>query len=278
MKSILSTFVLLALLVACQAPAEEGSLPESLEEKRSLLREKQKELQRLKIDIAELEAAILAQDPDAQKANPLVRTQRVEKGDFSSYVTLQGSVAADALVGASAEIGGRVTQLLVKEGDNVRRGQLVAVIDVEALEKQRAELVTSLDLATTVYERQKRLWEQNIGSEIQFLQAKNNKERLEKSLEVIDVQLTKNKVYAPISGVVERELVQAGELASPGMPIVQILNTNELKVVADVPENYINVVSPDKRIKVTVPALEMEKILPISLIGKTVDPANRTFK
>jgi RND family efflux transporter MFP subunit len=278
MKSILSILALLFLVFACQAPAEEGSIPETLAEKRTLLRSKQQQAQALNAEIAELEAAILAQDPDAREAGVLVSTQTLARGNFSSYVTLQGSVAADALVGASSELAGRITRLTVKEGDAVRKGQLIALIDAEALEKQRAELQTSLELATTIYERQKRLWDQNIGSEIQYLQAKNNKERLEKSLEILDVQLTKNRVFAPISGVVERELLQPGELASPGMPIVQILNTNELKVVADVPENYINAVREGKRVLVRVPALGLEKSLPISLVGKTVDPANRTFK
>jgi len=278
MKSIFPILILALVAFSCQPEEATGELPESLEEKKTLLREKQVALKTLSDEIKELQDAIAAQDPDAGDEGALVTAATVGRSDFASYVVLQGSVMADDLVDATAEVSGRITQLQVKEGDAVRRGQLIAVVDVEAIEKQKAELQTSLDLAKTVYERQKRLWDQNIGSEIQYLQAKNNMERLEKSLAAIDLQLSKNKVYAPSSGVVERLVLQAGEIASPGVPIVQILNTAELKVAADVPENYIRAVQRGERVDIAVPALGIEKNLPVSLIGKTVDPANRTFK
>lgn len=272
-------FMMLALIFAsCEAEVPEGELPASLEEKKTLLREKRIALKTLSDEIKTLEDAIAEQDPDSQDAGVLVTTAKVEKGDFAGYVVLQGSVTAEDLTDATAEIGGRILQLQVKEGQSVSRGQLIAVLDVETYKKQREELETSLGLANDVYERQKRLWDQNIGSEIQFLQAKNNKERLEKSLATLDLQLSKNKVYAPISGIVERVVLQSGELAGPGVPIVQILNTNELKLAADVPENYIRSVSRGEQVEVAVPALGIERTLPVSLIGKTVDPANRTFK
>lgn len=278
MKFIFPLITLALLAFSCQPEEAAGEIPETLEEKKTLLREKQIALKTLSDEIKELEEAIKEQDPEATDARTLVTATTVGRSDFASYVVLQGSVMAEDLVDATAEVGGRITNLSVKEGDAVRRGQLIATVDLEAIEKQKEELQTALDLAATVYERQKRLWDQNIGSEIQFLQAKNSKERLEKTLSAIDLQLSKNKVYAPISGVVERLGLQAGELAVPGMPIVQILNTSQLKVSANVPENYIRAVSRGERVDVAVPALGIEKTLPVSLIGKTVDPANRTFK
>ncbi len=272
-------FMMLALIFAsCEAEVPEGELPASLDDKKTLLREKRIALKGLSDEIKTLEDAIAAQDPDSQDAGVLVATAKVEKSDFAGYVVLQGSVMAEDLTDATAEIGGRILQLQVKEGQTVRRGQLIAVLDVEGYRKQREELETGLSLANDVYERQKRLWDQNIGSEIQFLQAKNSKERMEKSLATLDLQLSKNKVYAPISGVVERVVLQSGELAGPGVPIVQILNTSELKLAADVPENYIRSVSRGEQVEVAIPALGIERTLPVSLIGKTVDPANRTFK
>jgi RND family efflux transporter MFP subunit len=249
-----------------------------LADKQALLREKQSALKKISDDIAALEEAIVQQDPNAKEKGALVTVAPVERMDFTSYVSLQGSVMAEDMIDVTAEIGGRILQMSLKEGDNIRKGQLVAVIDVEAYEKQRAELETALDLANTVYERQKRLWDQNIGSEIQFLQAKNSKERTEKSLASLDVQLSKNKIYAPGSGVVERVVLQSGELAGPGAPILQILNTSQLKVAADVPESYIRAVKLGERVTVNIPALAMEHTAPVSLVGKTVDPANRTFK
>ncbi|MEL7221566.1 MAG: efflux RND transporter periplasmic adaptor subunit [Bacteroidota bacterium] len=278
MRNIFPILALVFLAVACQAPAVEGEMPESLADKQALLREKQTALKQLTDEITSLEAAIAEQDPTVKEKGVLVTIMPVERTDFSSYASLQGSVMAEDMIDATAEIAGRILQMSIKEGDNIRKGQLVAVLDVEAFETQRAELETALELATTVYERQKRLWDQNIGSEIQFLQAKNNKERTEKGLASLDVQLAKNKVYAPASGVVERVILQAGELASPGMPILQILNTSQLKVAADVPESYIRSVRRGEKVMVNIPALAMERQVSVSLVGKTVDPANRTFK
>jgi RND family efflux transporter MFP subunit len=278
MKSIIPLLMLGLLLFACQPDMAEGELPADLEEKKTLLREKKVALKALSDEIDALEEAIAEQDPEGQDGGALVATTPVEKSDFASYVVLQGSVMAEDLVDVTAEVSGRITQLTVKEGDNVSRGQLIATVDVETIQKQREELETSLSLANDLYTRQKGLWDQNIGSEIQYLQAKNNKERLEKGLASIDLQISKDKVYAPISGIVQRVVTQSGELAAPGVPIVQILNTSELKLAADVPENYIRAVKRGEQVDISIPALGIERSLPISLIGKTVDPANRTFK
>jgi len=175
-------------------------------------------------------------------------------------------------------VGGRITRLTVKEGSYVKKGQLIAAIDLESLDKQVAELQTAMGLANEVYERQKRLWDQNIGSEIQFLQAKNNKERLEKSMETINFQKTKANVYAPISGSVEMVMTKQGEVAGPGVPIVQILNTSKVNVVAEVPETLLKAVKRGQKIKIEFPALDKEVTIPITQVGRTINPANRTFK
>jgi RND family efflux transporter MFP subunit len=155
---------------------------------------------------------------------------------------------------------------------------LVAKLDLEAVQKQIAELEKSMELAVDVYERQKRLWDQNIGSEIQYLQAKNNKERLEKSLETINYQLTKAEVYAPSSGVVEMVNIKAGEMVSPGMPIITILNTYKVKVVANVPETYIKAIGRGEEVTIKFPALDTEKRARVTRIGNIINPANRTFE
>ncbi|MEL6970763.1 MAG: efflux RND transporter periplasmic adaptor subunit [Bacteroidota bacterium] len=277
MRSIFPILAIVLLAFSCQPEDTSGEIPESLEDKKTLLREKQVALKALSDEIKGLQDAISEQDPDATEARTFVTASPIERTDFASYVVLQGSVTAEDLVDANAEVGGRITNLSVKEGDVVRKGQLIATIDVESFQKQKEELQTALDLANDLYERQKRLWDQNIGSEIQYLQAKNNKERLEKSIASVDLQLSKNKVYAPIGGVVEVLARQSGEVVAPGQPVVQVLNTAQLKIAADVPENYIRAVQRGERVDVAVPALGMESSLPITRIGKTVDPANRTF-
>ena len=214
MKSVFPLIILALLAFSCQPEEPTEAIPKSLEEKKALLREKQVALKTLSDEIKELEGAIKEQDPEATDAQALVTAMAISRSDFASYVVLQGAVMAEDLVDATAEVGGRILQLQVKEGYAVRRGQLIATVYVEAFEKQKEEVQTALNLAVDVYDRQKRLWDQNIGSELQYLQAKNNKERLEKSLSSIDLQLSKNKVYAPIGGVVERLILQAGELAA----------------------------------------------------------------
>ena len=204
--------------------------------------------------------------------------QTLNAKDFKRFVEIQGVVDAEDLVAATSESPGRIISLTVEEGDRVDRGQLIAKLDMEQLNKQIAEIQTSLELAKTVYERQERLWKQNIGSEMQYLEAQNSKERLEKSLETLEFQLTKAEVYAPVSGVVERVILHGGEFASPGMPIVQILNTNKLKVVADVPEALLQAVRIGAAVKVEFPALGIEQNTRINDIGRTIDASNRTFK
>ena len=279
MKYLLKFFAMCLFFTSCGGgQSSEVLIPEDLAGKKDLLKVKKQELRELSKLIADLESSIDSLDPDhGKKAKKLVTTSTVGRTNFQHFVEIQGSVQADDLVDVTSETPGRITNLKVKEGDGVRKGQLVATLDLEAMNKQIAELEKSLELANTVFERQSRLWEQNIGSEIQYLEAKNTKERLEKSLETLQFQLTKGNVYAPISGVVERVVLQGGELASPGMPIVQILNTNKLKVVANVPENYLRSVKMGEQVKVNFPALESEQDARVSLIGRTIDPNNRTF-
>jgi RND family efflux transporter MFP subunit len=191
---------------------------------------------------------------------------------------VQATVVASESAMATPQLSGRIMTMNFEEGDAIRKGQLVAVIDVENITTQRAELEIAAELAKDIHERQQRLWDQKIGSEIQYLQAKNNYDRIQKQLASIDVQSAKKNVYAPISGTVDRVMMRQGETASPGMPITSILNTNDLDVVADASEDLLTKVKRGNKLKVIVPALKLEFMASVSRIGKTVDPANRTFE
>jgi RND family efflux transporter MFP subunit len=278
LTKILSLALLLSL-AACGGKSDPDAIPPSLEGKKALLKTKQQELKNITAMIAQLEQEIAELDPSGNiQFRRVVTTIPVQRVNFERFVDIQGAVQADNVVGVASESSGRILRLTVKEGDLVRSGQLIAELDLEQLQKQIAEVEKSLELAQTVYERQKRLWEQNIGSEMQFLEAQNGKERLEKSLETLRFQLSKSKVYSPVSGVVERLALQAGEMASPGMPIIQVLNPNKLKVVANVPENYLRAVKLGEKVRVSFPALGQEQDARVSLIGRTIDPSNRTFE
>jgi membrane fusion protein (multidrug efflux system) len=224
MKNLTRLLLLTFLLAACSAPQPEEGMPEDLDGKKSLLREKRAELQELTTLIDQLEREIADQDPNiSRQQKSLVITTQIVKRDFQHYAEIQGSVEADDLIDVTSETPGIILELPWKEGDYIRKGQLVARLDLEQIKKQIAEVDKSLELANIVYERQSRLWEQNIGSELQYLEAKNNKERLEKTKETLEFQLTKGEIHSPVSGVVEVVFRESGELASPGTPIIQIL-------------------------------------------------------
>lgn len=275
MKNTLYLLIVITL-VACGKSAESVDMNDVTSLRAAIKKHKS--------SIAELEGQIKEYEDQIQVLAPaketviLVSTDTLKLGNFDSYAKLQGNVVSSDIVNVTSEMGGRLTSIKVEEGQPVNRGQLVATVDMSSLEKQIDEVNTALDLAKTVYERQKRLWDQEIGSEIQYLQAKNNKERLEKSLQTMQTNLSKRNIYAPISGVVDREFQKAGEVAIPGAPIFTILNTNRLKVVADVPETYLSTVKRGSKVDVYFPAIDQSVTKKISMVGRSIDPSNRTFK
>ena len=269
---IITIITISLLLVACQPQQDELTMKRAeLKEKTALLRTLQSE-----IDILHEEVETLS--PEKKRDSVMVEVSPLAIQPFSRKVNIQGSVISDETVYASSEMGGRILSVNVKEGQQISKGALVATVDMETIQLQINEMQTTLDLANTVYERQKKLWDQEIGSEIQYLQAKNNKERLEKSLETMRKQLSKRNIYAPITGVVNKEYASAGEVAGPGTPIVEILDSRKIKVKADVPEQYLATIKKGQKVKLFFPALNKEVDSKVSLIGASIDPANRTFE
>ena len=273
-----TTYILLSILLISCSGDKSSKTPDDLEGKRALLSEKKKELKELEASITSLSKEINKLDPPKKKAAVQVKTMTLQPKEFKRFLDVQAQVMADDVVNASSEIGGRIVSLNVQEGDYVNRGQIIATTDMSTMETQIAEIQTSLSLAKTVYERQKRLWDQNIGSELKYLETKNNKERLEKSLETLRSQINKKNVYAPTSGIVEQEYLSQGETAGPGMPIVQIMNTSKVKVVADLQESLLGTIKKGEYVDVFFPALDKTLKLKVSMLGRSIDPANRTFK
>ena len=275
MKKNTTYLFIILLAFSC---ASDDKIPEGLEGKKKYLAKKKTELRALQATIDTVSDQILKLDPPKEKPAANVNALVVKPIEFKRYLKTQGRVVADDIVNASSEMGGRILRLNAKEGDYVKRGALIAVTDMVTLEKQIDEINTNLSLASTVFERQKRLWDQNIGSELQFLEAKTNKERLEKSLETLNAQISKKNVYAPISGFVDKEFLSQGEMASPGMPIVQILNTAKIKVEADLQESLLGKIKRGEYVDVYFPAIDKTIKSKVSMIGRTIDAANRTFK
>ncbi len=269
---------ILALFVACSGADQNESLPSdigAIHKEKTKLR---KQIRNIEGQLKKLDSMLALLDPSSVEIDyHYVTIDTVRSQTLKRFVDVQASVASDKEIMASSEVPGRLIQLIPREGQYIRRGALLAKIDMQSLQKQREEIKTALDLAIELYQKQKRLWDKQIGSEIQYLQAKNAVERLEKNMAALDHQLTKQNIYAPISGVVDQLFAETGEVVGPGMPIAKIINMNQLKIVADVSERYIRSVRKGDQVLVEIPALDIEKTLRIGRVGSTIHPANRTF-
>jgi len=280
MNARISLVFIALVMLGCSSRTtqNEGDLPADLPQLKAMRKSKQVEMKSLQRELNDIEAKIAELDPNRTDRRHLVTTMDIVRKDFRRYATIQGAVASKHLVSVSSEMPGRLTAVNVEEGHSVKRGQLIATVDMQSLKLQRQELETQLELAHDIFERQERLWNQEIGSEVQYLQAKNAVDRLEKSIETIDYSLTKSRIYAPLTGVVDIVILKTGEIAQPGMPIIMILDTKHIMVVADVPENYLGKVRKGDLVNIHFPAIGEDVEAPVTLIGRKIHPANRTFK
>lgn len=209
---------------------------------------------------------------------PIVNALKAKDTVFNHYVEVQGSVKTkdDAMV--YPEMPGVMTRLYVRDGQYIRKGALVARIDDGGMAQQVAQQEIQLSLAQTTYDRQKRLWDQNIGSEIQYLQAKNQVEALQKAIEAQKRQLSKANVYAPFSGVVEEVITKQGQVVSPGAtPLFRLVNLNSLYVEAEVPENYLPTVQKGTNAVVDFEAIGKEYESKVRRVNSTINPNSRSF-
>lgn len=239
------------------------------------------DLAKINTEIKALEAEISDLDPEYAEQNKksiLITTAAARKGEFTHFVEVTGSVLSKKNVNISAETAGRVMEVPAIEGMRVNRGQILAIIDSEVIERNIAEMENSLELAKTIFEKQARLWEQKIGTEIQYLEAKNRKEGLEKSLASLKTQLDKAYVRAPFSGTIESVQVRLGELVQPGMPMFQFVGDSDLFIESDVSESYVGVLAKGDSVEVSFPSLKKNLTTKVSAVGAIINPNNRTFK
>lgn len=196
---------------------------------------------------------------------------------FKHFVEAQGSVIAENTVLVSPQTGGMILSLPVVVGQNISKGQLIATLDNNILKESMEEVKLQLALAKTLFDKQKTLWDQQIGTEVQFISAKSNKESLEKRVVTLQAQLGLSKVVAPISGTIELVRQKAGEMAAPGLPIVQIVNLGNLKVMVKIADSYVGTVKIGDPIVIKFPDINKEISARISLVSKMVNQLTRTF-
>jgi len=229
--------------------------------------------------IAELEK-LLDNDSNYVKTNAvLVDLIQLKTDTFVHFIQITGNVKSDNQAFISPEISGQIKEVLVKEGQRVKEGQTLMVLNSEITQKNINEVKTNLDLARTVYKKQKDLWDQKIGSEIQYLQAKNKMEALENRLETLKAQKRMATIKAPYSGIIDNIFQHEGEMASPGRQVLQLVNLENLKVYADMSERYLPYIHKNDKAIVsfpTFPNLKME--VPVFRIGNIINPANRTVR
>lgn len=257
------------ILAACGPPSEEAQLAR-LERQREDLTQK---IEKLKQEIA-------------QKANPGAKREKVmnveispvEKGIFRHFIQVQGTVESDNNVLVSPQSSGIVKKIHVQAGNRITRGQLLVELDGAILESSIAEVENGLMLANTIFERQQRLWNKNIGSEIEFLQAKNNKEGLEKRLATLEEQYKMTKIFAPLSGTVDEVLIKEGEMAVAGMGAVRIVQLSNLKIKVNLSEIYISRIEKNDLVHVYIPVVGREFDLRVNAVSQVIDPNNRTFQ
>ena len=252
----------------------------TLEDKKAALDAKKVELGKLQNEIGKMEQELMAADSSLvikKEAGILVEVKEIQPQTFEHYFLINGGVEAVEQASVSPEQGGQIKQVLVKEGDRVAAGAILAKLNTSVIQRNIEELDNQITLAQTVYDRQARLWEKKIGSEIQLLQAKNNLDALVKKKETAVAQMAMSTVKAPFGGIVDVLHQKEGELAAPGMPILTLVNMNEMKVKADVSENYVQSVKPNAEVDVDFPSFGISTTATIRSVSNIINPLNRTF-
>ena len=267
MKNKFLYIALSAIIVSCSAP------------------DKKAELEKLKKQRTELETKITSLEEDLKKSDTTKTKEKmvevvampIEPQIFKTYIEVQGRIDADENVSLSTQMPGTITQINVKVGDHVTKGQELALTDARAIQQQISDLQTNLDLAKQVYDRQKNLWDQKIGTEVQYLQAKTNKESLEKKLNSANEQLRMSKIISPIDGTVDAVNIKLGQMVAPGLSAITVINFSNLKVKADVAESYAARVKTGNEVQVLFPDAKDSISSKVSYASRAISSLSRTF-
>lgn len=201
----------------------------------------------------------------------------VNPSSFISYVEVQGLVDADENVVANAEAPGIITAIYAQAGQQVKKGQVLVQLDNKALQQQILQVQSQAELAAILYQKQKNLWDQNIGTEVQFLQAQSNRDVVLKQLSGLKAQASMYRIVAPISGVLDQMDLKVGQAVQPGMQGIRIVNLSKLKVKAAVAESYAERVKQGDRVIVVIPGASDSLVTTITYASKVIEPTSRSY-
>jgi len=268
-------------LASCGAKSDDSN--NTLTEKKAKLEELKKQQQKIEADITQLQKEITKLDPSAtpEKAK-LVSIKPIAQENFTHYIDLQGNIESENIsyVAPRNGQGGLVKNVYIKQGDYVKKGQLLLKLDDAVYLKNLQQAQSDLEYAQDLYRRQKNLWDQQIGTELQLIQAKQRVDQLQNQIATIKEQWNMTNVYADVDGVADLVNIRVGELFtgySGTTPQIRIVNNTHLKVTAQVPENYLSRVAEGSNIVVSLPDLNKTLNAKISVAGKTIDPVSRSF-
>jgi len=259
------------VITSCNSNSNIDELQKELETKKI-------ELSNLKINIRDLEEQIKELDTTNSIKSIAVEVLEAKPDKFEHFFKINGSFEAVNYAYISPETSGQITEIKVKEGQKVKKGQLLTRLNTSIIENNITEVKTALDLSTIVYKKQKELWDKNIGSEIEYLRAKNDKKRLEDQLQVLQSQLDMSIIKSPIDGVVDVINVKEGELAMPGAVMMQVVNLDAFYLNVEVAESYLPYLHVGDPVKINLPSYDSEEIeSTIYRIGNIINPENRSF-
>jgi RND family efflux transporter MFP subunit len=266
---ILITITIAAITFSCSQKTAEDA-----KNKEELLAEYRVQANQIQQKITVLEKELT--DGSAQGAIN-VTLSPLEPQTFEHFIEVMGLVHSDKNLLISPETSGNLVEILIKEGDKVQKGQVLARLNTNALERTIQEMEVNLGLVNTLYERQAKLWADNIGSEVQYLQAKSNKETLERRLESLKAQKELSVITSPINGVIDELLQKQGEMASPVQPFARVVNLNQVYVTGEVAEVYLNKIKKGDQVEVQFPVLDLTRHERISRTASVLDADSRTF-
>lgn len=274
MKKIIILSIVTVFIWACGNKENSSSIDKLIEAKNTVeLKNKRAGLQ---ADLAKIDAALALLEKKSDEA--LVETIVVKDTVFNHYVEIQGSVDTQQNVLIQPEMGGALVALNVKAGQNVSKGQLLGKVDDAGMSQQLASIQTQYELAKTTYERQKRLWDQKIGSEIQYLQAKTQMVSLAKSINQMNAQIAKTEIRAPFSGIIDEVFVERGQVvAANPQGLMRIVNLSQMYIRTDVPEIYVGKVKVGTSVETDITSIGKTYMGKVRQVAKNINPANRSF-
>lgn len=268
---------MLFVLAACSGTQTDNK---DVTAKKAELEKLTKDRDALSEKITALEAEIVKLGGSAAPEKiKLVEVTALATQDFAHYIELQGKITTEQMYYVTPRgMGGQVKQVLVKQGDQVKKGQLVMKLEDGIIQQNIKQVESQLAFAKNIFSRQENLWKEGIGTEVQYLSSKNNVESLEKQLDLVKEQLSTTQVFAEVSGIVDAVTIKVGEtfMGSP-MATITIINPSAMKAVVDVPENYISKIRKGMPVVVTVPDINESFNSAINLLSETINITSRSF-